>query len=503
MKKFAMNIEKAYIGIPVAAEKPEKMLEIFLGDRKLHEFQVPDSEEEPDYYSYINVEEYKGKELTFKGELSEKFFDRLIQSEDTTQEPLVRPLIHFTTERGWINDPNGLVYQNGTFQLFYQYNPVNTKWQNMSWGHAVTKDLLRFQYREPALFPDEYGTAFSGCGIVNEKGMLGLQKDALLFYYTAAGDANEWSKGRKFTQRIAYSTDGGETLKKSDREAVGVIEKDSRDPKVFWHEESNAYVMVLWIQGNEFGILRSENLQDWKQVSSFTLPEAWECPDLFRLQGENETKWVFTSADGFYYFGEFDGFTFHTDGVQRKLYLDKLPYAAQSYSGVQDRTILVPWLRTLNKGKLYTGAMALPRELALVTTADKEVRVSMSPVREYENEKKKCKDFTFGEAEFADEITEDVVTEIYLELEGKKTAEVEFFGKKLVIRKDALVFGEETTALPEAFDEVHILIDRQILEVYGNKNTLNAYFETCSDELQGKIKISGGEGCGKLYQWKA
>ena len=108
-----------------------------------------------------------------------------------------------------MNDPNGLVYAEGVYHLYFQHNPFDVQWENMSWGHAVSRDLLHWEQKDDVLFPDETGTMFSGSGIVNDRKMLGLPEDALVFFYTAAGNNNKWSAGKQFTQRIAYSTDGG------------------------------------------------------------------------------------------------------------------------------------------------------------------------------------------------------------------------------------------------------------------------------------------------------
>lgn len=503
--EYRMKIEQTYLGIPIQAEQSEETLEIFAGEEKIYEFRVPvckDARKEKyDYYSYLKVTEYEGKELTFKGNFDEIFFENLIQSDSNAQEPLKRPLMHMTAERGWINDPNGLVYYDGTFHLFFQHNPMNTQWQNMSWGHCVSRDLLHFTQVDNALYPDEHGTEFSGCGLVNERGLLGLPKDALLFYYTAAGDANEWSKEKWFTQRIAYSLDGGNTLVKMPEAAIDIIEKDTRDPKIFWHEESNAYCMVLWIQGNEFAFLRSENLKDWEMTEKLIFKEAWECPDLFRLDCEGEEIWVFTSADGFYYLGQFDGYHFKTDFVQKKAYLSKLPYAAQSYSGVKDRVISVPWLRTHNEGKLYTGMMGLPRELTLVKRGEEKV-LAMMPVREYETAKQKMRTFSMEAGEFCTEITEDVVTEIELHPRDTEHVTIHFFGEELTIQGNVMSYKEEKTEFPEKIEELHIIIDRDVVEIHANNATANAYYETNSHKLTGSICIKGCEGEGKLYRWQ-
>ena len=387
-------INEDYLGLPICVGKTEQLIEIFEvqteGLTKVMEWMVPVCEEEGADYAYdykasIPVKAWKGKKLVLKGEVSETFWKEVentsfFRISKNTEEN--RPSIHFTASTGWINDPNGLVYADGAYHLYYQYNPCNTSWQNMSWGHAVSSDLLHWEEKEMEIVPDEHGMMFSGCGLKNEQGLLDLPKEALLFFYTAAGDNKPWGKERHFTQRIAYSLEQGQNLTKLSEPYLEEISEENRDPKIFWHEESKAYIMVLWLEGNDFAIFRSVDLKDWQMSDRLTLKDAWECPDLMKLYDEEgNAHWLFWSADGFYFWGDFDGYTFKTDGKKHLAYMNKLPYAAQTYSGVEGRTISIPWLRTKNRGTLYTGAMGLPRELG-VKVINGEKYLVQKPVRE-------------------------------------------------------------------------------------------------------------------------
>ncbi|MCD7820295.1 MAG: glycoside hydrolase family 32 protein [Lachnospiraceae bacterium] len=543
---YTFDLKAAYLGLPVKTERKKTLLEIHADGEKKYELSVPDMRDEScDYYCWLRLPDCEGKTLTLEGELTDSFFKQICQADKISYSGLTRPLLHFTADRGWLNDPNGLVYHDGIYHLFFQYNPTDIEWGNMSWGHAVSRDLLCFRQTDTALLPDESGAMFSGNGIVNERGLLGAPKDALVFFYTAAGGINPWSEGKEFTQRIAVSTDGGRTLKKLPGEAVGVIEKDSRDPQVFWHEASGAYVMALWIQGEETALLRSEDLENWVITDRFTLPGAFECPNLFCLPivdedfrvlaggGEErefaETdclQWVLTVADGSYYFGSFDGYRFTSDGVRRKNYLTELPYAAQVYSGMENRKVMIPWLRTKNEGRLYTGAMGIPRELG-ITIRHGISFLSMRPVREYEESRRKIafvknvaehsrQNHSESFAEIFDcgipvelkngrisfEINEEAVTELVLRLEKGAELSIEFFGQILTVKKEAIIFGTERTVLPEAFWELHLLIDRQIIEVSGNEYTQTAYYETGADDLTGEIAVAGCVSTLEIYQWK-
>ncbi len=537
--EYKITASDKYLKIPVWAGRQEESLEIFIAGEKRFEFRVPlcgDEDGECDYYSYLNVNDAIGQTILFRGNFPQRFFEQICTSTERDERPIARPLLHYTAPRGWINDPNGLVYHDGVYQLYYQYNPMNTAWQNMSWGHAVSRDLLHFAYKGEVLYPDENGAAYSGCGLVNERGLLGLPKDALLFFYTAAGGNDPWSKDADFTQRLAYSTDGGETLVKVPEPVLKKIAMDSRDPKIFWHEETNAYVMVLWIQGNEFGIFRSENLKDWAESSRIVLKDAWECPDLFPLALDGKNIWVFMSADGFYFLGDFDGYTFHTDGVQRRAYMTGLPYAAQTYSGTGDRVIAVPWLRTHNTGKLYTGMMGLPRELGLVRRGS-EILLTLLPVREYEQAKQSYpleEQALDGQPlnerpldgqplderpldgqplnerpleeqtgkEQAAYLAEEAAAEIALRPCEGEVITIRFFSHEMQIRENVIFYRTERTVIPEGIEDIHILIDRGILEIYANSGTRNVYYETDLDDLKGKIAIRGCQNQAKLFIWR-
>lgn len=382
-----------YLYLPVSAGSQEKKLEIFLeGDggsgEKLFELMIPVDESGAEEYAYDYFAElptaaFRGGTLRLCGDLPQAFLEEVKScGKEPAKAAGARPAIHFTAGTGWTNDPNGLIYADGVYHFYFQYNPFNTSWNNMSWGHAVSRDLLHWEQQDTVLFPDGSGTMFSGCAIAGGKGMAGLPEEALLYYYTAAGGTNEWSKGVDFTQKIAYSTDGGRTLTKLSEPCLGTVCRENRDPKVFWHEESRAYVMVLWLKEDIFGIFRSTDGMHWEQSDELRLEGAWECPDLFYLRSEEgEGCWFFWAADGFCYPGEFDGYRFRVHGVKRHAYRNKLPYAAQTYSGVQDRVISIPWLRMENDGRLFTGTYGIPVELSCKRAEDGFILIQ-KPVRE-------------------------------------------------------------------------------------------------------------------------
>ncbi len=395
-------LDKKYIYFPVQPGYDERLIEAFgeiNGKRqKLMEFWIPMNFQKQEVYkenffSVMPVDTIKRDgglpdSISLEGDGPESFFDAIFLSDDKPECDAKRPAIHFTPSTGWCNDPNGLVYQDGIYHLYFQYNPFDIKWNNMSWGHAISRDLLHWKQLDTVLIPDDLGTEFSGSGIVNEHGLLGLPKHALLFFYTSAGSNNPWSKGKMFTQRMAYSQDGGRTLQKMPSPYLETIVKENRDPKVFWHEESSAYIMVLWIDGCEYGIFRSEDLKNWTQIQQLFFEGTWECPDLFPVHSaDGDCCWIFWTADGFYYPGQFDGYCFKDFGEKHRAYLNGRPhenglaYAAQTYSNTGDRRISVPWLRLKNDGRPYTGAQGIPLELSLSVREGQHYLIQ-KPVRE-------------------------------------------------------------------------------------------------------------------------
>ncbi|NVJ89777.1 MAG: glycoside hydrolase family 32 protein [Flavobacteriaceae bacterium] len=311
-------------------------------------------------------------------------------SNDYYNEPH-RPQFHFTPESKWMNDPNGLVYYNGKYHLFYQHYPKDIVWGPMHWGHASSTDLFHWEHLPIALYPDKLGNIFSGCAVIDENNTAGFGKNAMIAIFTYHND-ELWKQGYRNTesQAIAYSLDEGLTWTKYSGNPVikNSSERDFRDPNVFWNEEINAWNMVL-ASGDKVKIFTSDNLKDWKYKSDFkpnpdiAKTGTWECIDLFKMKvkGDEKEKWVmivnhdkYTPNGGSgtrYFIGDFDGEVF--TNTQPSIWLD---YGTDYYAGVtfynapENKRILISWMSNwlyANKTptKVWRSAMTLPRELVL------------------------------------------------------------------------------------------------------------------------------------------
>ncbi len=315
----------------------------------------------------------------------------MFASQSNPPEPL-RPQFHFTAQKGWLNDPNGLVFFRGEYHLFFQHNPFGPQWGNMTWGHAVSKDLIHWRQLPSAIEPDEHGTIFSGSAVVDLAHTSGLgdgQYPPMVCIYTAAGGTNDASKGQPFTQRLAYSVDGRTFTKLPGDPILKHIEAENRDPKVIWHAPTKRWIMALYLNGHHYALFGSSNLQTWMKLSDVELEGDGECPDFFEIAVDGDrrrTRWVFTGASGRYLVGQFDGKTFTSESKSLPTYLGNTNYAAQTYfNDPKGRRIQIAWMRGADfPGTVWNQQMGFPTELKLVTTPQGE-RLAALPVREISN----------------------------------------------------------------------------------------------------------------------
>lgn len=344
----------------------------------------------PDYWVFKDVKALRGKKMKITypdgtaGVDSIRLASEVPDADRIYNEP-TRPRFHYTTRRGWINDPNGLVYYDGEYHLFYQHNPFERDWGNMTWGHAVSTDLVSWTELPTAIHPDASGTMFSGSAVIdyeNTSGFGSKKNPPMVIAYTVDSPDRE-------TQAIAYSLDRGRTFTKyAGNPVIDSKEKwnsrDTRDPRLFRYDDH--WVMVL-NERDGHSIYTSDNLRDWTYRSHVT--GFWECPDLFELSvdgDKNNKMWVMSGASGTYMIGKFDGYTFTPVSGKHRNCAGSI-YAAQTFNNIpasDGRRIQIGWGRLGIPGEPVNGMMLMPTELSLRTTKD-GVRLVSVPVREIQD----------------------------------------------------------------------------------------------------------------------
>mgnify|MGYP006164461965 FL=1 len=325
-----------------------------------------------------------------------------------------RPQIHFTPEKNWVNDPNGMVYYKGKYHLFFQHSPNSSVWSDISWGHATSNDLVHWERKPIAIYPDSLGLIFSGSAVVDKNNSSGLGKNGII-PLVAMYTSHDMKKEKAGVidvenQSIAYSLDEGETWIKYNANPVlknpGV--RDFRDPKVFWHEQSKNWVASIAAQ-DQISFYASSDLKNWKKLSDFgktigSHDGVWECPDLFPIQYEGKTFWVLIvninpggpngGSATQYFVGDFNGKEFKCDYKQVK-WMDYGPdeYAGVTWSNTGNRKLFIGWMSNWEYANIvptekFRNAFTLPRELGL-KKINEEYYITSTAVPELKKMEKK------------------------------------------------------------------------------------------------------------------
>ena len=499
-----VDAQAKYLLLPVEESSPESKLYMIVDNDVVRTFNVRLAVNKVDYFVPVDLSGYADKHISFNFQLAPESAlcwkeMKLSDQFDSSNREKFRPAYHFSPVWGWMNDPNGMVYKDGEYHLFYQYNPYGSMWGNMHWGHAVSRDLLHWTHRPVAAAPDDTGTVYSGSAFCDAENASGLGKNTLLFYYTAAGGSNEWSKqaGNLHTQRLLISRDGGETLTRSDAFLLPHIAGGNRDPKVFYHPESAAYIMVLYLDGSEFAIFRSPDLLHWTEASRLNADGMWECPDLFRLPIDGADKWVFWSADGYYMLGAFDGFRFTPETPVLMAYATRLPYAAQTYANVPERVISVAWLRMKDDTRGFHGMMAILAELSLRRTPD-GIRLAFQPVRELDAVRGEPL-FLPRRSDSAEFPLADTPCELLFRCKPNQPLTLTLGDTALTAENARLhiqpVLGQDAVdAHLDLNEPIRVIVDRGVIEVFANGGTFWAALEAEGDLLTKTVSIAGAEG---------
>ncbi len=478
-----LTIDKKLLHFPVKTGAKPRVVTISVDGKAVRRFDIELADEEAQWWAPLDVSEWTGKNLTVVADVlpvtskaldSLRQADTLLDSENLYQEPL-RSQLHFSPKRGWTNDPNGLVFYNGEYHLFFQHNPYGWNWGNMHWGHATSQDLVHWQEHSEALYPDEQGAMFSGSAVVDWNNTSGFGKDGkppLVLIYTAAGNPT--------VQSIAYSNDGRSFTKYAQNPVIKQISGGNRDPKVFWHEPTRQWVLVLYVEApgklHTIHFFNSPNLKDWK-LASVTKggidgdKYLFECPDFFELAVDGDVskkKWILTAANSEYAIGTFDGATF-TPEVSRLTDVRGIGfYAAQTFSDIPtNRRIQIGWSQAPSPGMSFNQLQTLPCELTLRTTPD-GIRLRRESVKELEalrvgsNQADSLANFRSELIELRAEIDPKQGTMVEFNLRGAK---ISYDPKEQVI----IVNDHRAPApLVNGKQKLVIFVDRTMLEVFAS-----------------------------------
>jgi fructan beta-fructosidase len=391
--------QQHYLNLPVQLSATNHLVELITNGIVSREFNIglAVSNAVPDFYAFVDLTPLPAQEVLVRIDSQLATTNQLVtflQSNNIiTSVPIyqetLRPVYHYTARRGWNNDANGMVYANGEYHLCYQHNPYGCVWGNMSWGNAVSTDLVHWTELPEALYPDNLGTEFSGSAVVDWNDSAGFGTNALVAFLCSAGGESRMSIGQPFTQSMAYSLDQGQTWAKyTNNPVIPNMEGDNRDPKVIWYAPGNKWVMALYLNNNDFGFFSSTNLTNWIQTSTFTFPGAIECPELFPLPldgNTNNLQWIFWAGGGQYDVGLFNGNTFTPQHGPFYLNAGNDFYAAQTFNNVpvsDGRRILMAWASSGNYPNMpFNGGMTFPIELTLVTVGGSPLMYA-NPMRE-------------------------------------------------------------------------------------------------------------------------
>jgi sucrose-6-phosphate hydrolase SacC (GH32 family) len=529
-----IDITGKYLNIPVEHEADKVLISLQVDEEKVREFTVSLASGEPDYWVYLEVQDFIGKTgflwaWTLPRSQSKGFEaiycdDTFPGEEDLYREEL-RPQFHFSSKRGWNNDPNGLMYYKGEYHMFYQHNPFGWEWGNMTWGHAISTDLVHWVEQGDKLHADEGGTMFSGSGVVDWNNTTGFQtgdEPPMILIYTIAGNNSPWSEGKPFTQGLAYSNDRGRTWTKYAGNPVQErIRRANRDPKVQWHEELGEWGIVMYLRNRDVGFFTSPNLKRWELRSM--MESNHECPELVKLAidgDKNNTKWVHYAAHGEYYVGDFDGYRYTKETEAIRFNYGNMFYASQMFSDIPEedgRAIQIAWARVNLPNMPFNQMMTFPVSLSLRTTED-GLRVFAYPVEEIEKIHGKRYQWKNEELEPGENPLEEVkgnLFDIDAEIDLGDADEIGFeingFPVTYVARENLLIGGTgeegdefsqgETKAELKPVNgkiSLRILVDRPSVEIFANGGRVYMPMQAARDLHNKSLKVYAKGGAARI-----
>jgi fructan beta-fructosidase len=518
-----ITAQKRYLHLPVKNGATGRRVTIDVEGDTERFFDIELADRDPDWWAFLDISAYSGKKLTIRVDRLNDDSQALetmeqsdsLKSADNLYHEALRPQIHFTARRGWNNDPNGMVYFQGEYHLFFQHNPYGTAWGNMHWGHAVSRDLVHWRELAEALYPDAMGPMFSGSAVVdwqNSSKFQQGQEPPLVLIYTAAGNPA--------VQCLAYSNDRGRTWTKyAGNPVLGNITEGNRDPKVIWFEPTRQWIMTLYVRVKERDTIQffaSPDLKQWEFLSQ--IEGFYECPDFFELAVDgdpNNKKWLLTGANSTYMLGSFDGRTFHPETPILPGHRGKAFYAAQTFSDIpagDGRRIQIGWGQMPSPGMPFNQMMCFPCRLTLRSTADGP-RLAFWPVREIGElvaaqktvERRELKDgAAFDVPELRSEFYD---VEASFQLGEARQVGASVRGIEVVFDADSheLICGDHRAPLraSEGRIDLRILVDRTSVEIFADQGLLYVPLARIPETTERSVSVFARGGTAQIITLQA
>ena len=508
-KSFVVKSKYLVLPIKNGAQATEVVLEVEGNAVRRYGAELATHSEDVDWYAFLTIESYAGRaaKVTVARGTEDAFAlvrqsDTIPGADDFYTEAL-RPQFHFSQKVGWNNDPNGMVYLDGQWHLFFQHNPVGWNWGNMTWGHAISKDLVHWEQLPNVLFPKTMakGDCFSGGGTVDTKNTSGWKvgdDDVLVVFLTDTGAG----------ESVAFSNDGGRSFQWY--KGNPVVKHRGRDPKVIWYaygdddeplsdrarELGGHWVMAVFDEHDQFdkniAFYTSVNLKEWTEQSHLT--GYYECPELFKLPVDGKStnsRWVIFAGDARYAIGDFDGRTFSPEHEgKHQLHWGKY-YASQTFENVPNgRRIQMGWVQIAAPGMPFNQTFSFPHELTLRRTED-GIRMYAEPIKEIEILHKQK--WTARLQPLAPDIPVgvDVRGELFdiratLTLDDAQRVGLDIGGNRLVYDVVTGSLGDVPLAPMDGCIRLHVLVDRSMIEICGNDGRV---FITSERETKGPINV--------------
>ena len=501
-------IKDRYLNIPVKTGAEKLHLTITVDGRAVRKFAVELADGKPDFWVFCDMQSELGKTAVISTESTTSIKplhaienSAHMHDEASFYHEKLRPMVHFSSRRGWNNDPNGLVYYKGEYHLFYQHNPYGWNWDNMHWGHAVSSDLFHWKEQPTAIyqFTQCKGMAFSGSAIVDENNTAGFQagSDKALLAYLTDTESGEV---------LAYSNDAGLSWTLASENPVISHTGEERDPRVFWHEASKQFVVVVYrVEDSKQGLafFTSKDLKKWERQSF--IAGFFECPDMYQLPVDGNPahmKWVLSAADGGYMIGDFDGHKFTPDKEEKTRFTwGNAFYAAQTYNNIpasDGRRIQIGWATAAAPDMPFNQCMNLPTCLSLRTTSQ-GVRLTPYPVKEFDQLRGRSYVHTNIsvsanhplKADLGAEAM-DILINLSVPAKGWIIAEV----RGIPVLYDA--FAEKLYCqgcvaplhLTDGKLELRIVVDRTIMEIFGNQGEVYMPVAAIADASRRAVTVS-------------